>query len=112
MGHLPAWCPAGWRAKWSERRQQPYFFRVNSSGGAYERNKSGKPKCYWIHQLRDALALEGFEVPPVPRGGQKAPRNKGGEVSPEQPLEASPQTCLEVGNQVRAVQVGLGLDVL
>merc|ERR1712048_1517907 len=41
--HLPAWCPAGWRAKWSERRQQPYFFRVNSSGGAYERNKSGKP---------------------------------------------------------------------
>merc|ERR1711972_773875 len=46
----PIKVPEGWRAKWSERRKQHFYFKMPQPG------QTGKPKCYWLDQLRMVFA--------------------------------------------------------
>jgi len=52
----PIQLPDGWKAKWSERRQQHYYFKTPVPG------QEGKPKCYWLEQLRMVFAMEGIPM--------------------------------------------------
>ncbi|CAK0851348.1 unnamed protein product [Prorocentrum cordatum] len=77
----PVMLPDGWSAKYSGRKQQYYYFRVDQSGRPYERGHDNKTKTYWLHEFQAALAESGpgwpldiSEPPPAAPASSSAAR--------------------------------------